>query len=208
MNQTSKRTTSILIAIGLIVVAIVVFLEMIQPEYATVMKLKGQAASESTLLDTATHSVQQVQQLVDSYKAQSQNAASVSLAMPTGQDVAGAVAQVYGIAQNSAIMVQSIGVSTPALQTLGGQSTSTQIVKPLGTVMLQITGGGTYESLKNFLTGIESNIRIFDLKSISITPAQTGQGTPAVGAAGAANSVALQNFFTYNMTVATYYQTQ
>jgi hypothetical protein len=47
------------------------------------------------------------------------------------------------------------------------------------------------------LLGLETNIRIFDLKGLSLQPA-------LVGAAGKGAS---QNLFTYTMAVAVYYQT-
>ena len=43
------------------------------------------------------------------------------------------------------------------------------IIKPTGTVSFQISGSGSYESIKNFLMGLETNIRIFDVNSISLS---------------------------------------
>lgn len=212
MKQSSKRMASIGVALVLVIVALVVFFNMIQPEYGNVQSIKAQVMGEAALLDRVSHSVDQVKQLVGNYQSQSAGASSVALAMPTGADLAGAIEQIYGIAQANGIGIQSIGVSAPTLEartaaggagasTAGGSaSSSAPLVRPIGTISLQISAVGSYENLKNFLSGLETNVRIFDVKGITLSP-QTGL-------AGSRSAFSGQDSFTYNITVATYYQTQ
>ena len=194
MKQTSKRLVSILGSLGLVVIALVVFFDIVQPEYDTIAQTKGTIVGENAILQTETQAVTAAQKVISEYQNDSAGQAAVNLALPGKEDLAGALAQVYGLAQNNGIVVQGITVSASAGQKAGG-TTAAATVKPFGVLSLQISAGGSYESLKNFLAGIETNIRIFDLKGLSISAA------PGKGAGGG------QNFFNYNITVATYYQT-
>jgi hypothetical protein len=205
MKQNSKRLTSILLALGFVVVALIVLFDLIEPTYGTMMATKGEIVAGQTFLDNEKAGVAKAQQLIGQYQNQAQGAASTMLALPTGPDSAGAVAQLYGLAQANNITIQTIGISPPTLQqvqaaTTAGTSAKTQIVKPLGHITFQITGAGSYESLKNFLVGVETNIRIFDVQGVSIVPAQQ---TVAVGK----NIVpTTPDLFTYNIKINTYYQ--
>ncbi len=181
-------------ALLFIVVALVVLFDLVQPEYGNFQTLKGQLAGEQAFLQSETTAVAQAQTLISQYQGQSASAQTAALAVPTGEDLAGALAQVYGLAANSkGLVIQTVGVSAPALQSQ--TASSTQLVQPLGTITFQISAIGSYEALQDFLSGLETNVRIFDIKGLSVAPAN--------GATGKS-----QDFFTYNLTVATYYQTQ
>src|SRR5438445_71897 len=105
MKQTSKRMVSIGLALLFVVIALLVFFNLIQPEYATLQDLKGKVVGEEDLLALETKAVEQVQKLVNDFKNKTQDNASVALAMPSNADLAGALAQIYGLAQNTGIAV-------------------------------------------------------------------------------------------------------
>ena len=67
---------------------------------------------------------------------------------------------------------------------------SKAIVKPICTLNVQLQLSGTYEDFKLFLRGLETNIRIANLRSVSVVP---------VGDSS-------QNFYNFELSVATYYQ--
>jgi Tfp pilus assembly protein PilO len=191
MKQSSKRLVSIGSALLLIVVALVVLFDLVQPEYANLETLKGQLAGEQMLFQTETQAVAQAQTLISQYQSQSQSSQTAALALPTGEDLAGALAQIYGLAANNGITIQTVSVSAPTLQQQ--TASSTNLVQPLGTLTFQIAAVGSYESLQNFLSGLATNVRIFDVKSISLNP--VGGTTGKSG-----------DLFTYSITVASYYQ--
>jgi Tfp pilus assembly protein PilO len=195
MKQSSKRLTSIGLALLFAIVALVVLLELVEPAYASFQTLKGELAGEQAFLATETQAVAQAQTLVNQYQGQSQSAQTAALAVPTGEDLAGALAQIYGLAANNGIVIQTVGISAPTLQAQSAASSSTDLVQPLGTLTFQLSAIGSYESLKSFLSGLATNVRIFDVQSLSISP---GAGTP--GTSG--------DIFNYSITVATYYQIQ
>ena len=201
MKQSSKRLVSIAFALLFIVGALVFFFDLVQPAYSDFSNAKGQVAGEQTLLQTEQQSVTAAQALIAQYQNQPQSEQNLALAMPSGEDLAGALAQIYGLAAANGVGLQSIGIAAP---TLASQPTSdnsntsnspVSLVQSLGTISLQLGAAGSYEALKSFLSGLETNIRIFDVKSISIEPASAGSKSAG------------QDFFTYLITVATYYQT-
>lgn len=203
MKQDSKRLTSIIIALLLIVVALVVYFEMIVPAYANLESVKGQEESEQTLFANEKQIVSQVQSLLASYESNSSSSQEVQLALPVGQDVAGALAQVYGIGANSNVTVDDSSISAQAVQApasgaSAGQLTSVAasgaVVAPVGTVSIQVSGTGTYEAIQAFLQGLQTNIRLFDVTSMSLQPAGAGSGAPS------------EDLFNYSVTVVTYYQ--
>lgn len=200
MKQNSKRLSSIIISLALVVIALVVFFDFIMPEYANIMQSKGQISAENGIYETESQAVTAVQNVIDQYKQQQGSGEAIALSLPDDQDVAGALAQVYGIAQNNNVAIQSISVSSPMIQApigaSGGEASST--ASPIGSFSLQLSAAGSYENFKNFISGIETNIRIFDVRGVSLSSAS--QVAPGKNGAGT------QDFFNYSITVETYYQ--
>jgi len=209
MKQETKRLSSILIAALIVAGALVVYFEFIVPAYTNLETIKGQEESEQTLYTNETQIASKIKGLLATYQSDSSSSQSVAMALPVGEDISGALAQIYGIAANAGVAVQGTSVSAQAVQAVTPApvaSTSSQlanaaaagaIVKPTGTVSFQVVGSGSYESFKNFLQGIETNIRIFNVTAISLQPAPG-----ASLKAGAANP----DLFNYTITVVAYYQ--
>ncbi|HUC31374.1 MAG TPA: hypothetical protein VMR99_01635 [Candidatus Paceibacterota bacterium] len=209
MKQETKRLSSIIIAALIVAAALVVYFEFIVPAYTNLEMVKGQEESEKTLYANETQIVTQVKSLLATYQSDASSSQSATMALPIGQDVSGALAQIYGIAANTGFTVQGTAVSVQAVQAVtppaaAGESgqianaaAAGSIIKPTGTVSFQVVGSGSYESLKNFLHGLETNIRIFNVTAISLQPA-----TVAATKTQAGN----QDMFNYTITVVTYYQ--
>ncbi len=190
-----------LLALVFLVAAFIGFFDFIQPAYGNIGNLRGEASAEQQLLTTLTATVQQAQALLSSYGSQSSSTAGIGMVLPAGTDVAGALAQVNGIATADNLTITSIAVSTPVLQTQPATSVSSTLAtaKPAGEFSLKIAATGSYESFKSFLSDIETNIRLFDVESVSLQPV-------AAAAASGKRSVSV-DYFTYNIVAQTYYQT-
>jgi hypothetical protein len=208
MKQTTKRLSSTIIALLFIIAVFVIFFDLIEPEYATVQSLRGQEESEQVLLATEQNLVKQVQGIISTYQSQSSQVQEVGLAMPVGQDSSEAVAQVYGIAANSGLTIQNVAISAQSSAASASPSAGTSgagvvgqigtIVRPKGSLSLQITAVGNYVSLKTFLGGLETNIRVFDVTGIGINPVASINGPSTAGTT--------QDLFTYTITAVAYYQ--
>jgi Tfp pilus assembly protein PilO len=205
MKQSSKRLISVFLAMVFIVAAFVLFFDLVQPTYSDMKALRSKQLGEENYLENQAALVKQVQTILNTYQNEAQGAQNVGLAMPSGEDIAGALAEIQGIAANNGITIASIAVSPPAIQVraaVGGAiaSSSVQLMRPLGSFTFKLAASGSYESFKNFLSEIETNIRIFDVKTVSFQP--------AAAASTGAKAAPSQDAFNYTITVATYYQTQ
>jgi Tfp pilus assembly protein PilO len=199
MKQNSKRFSSMILALLLVVAALIVYFDLLEPAYGSLQMAKGQELSEQQLLSNEKQVVAQVQGLVTSYQSQSGGDQSVNMALPINEDVAGALAQIYGLASANQVSLQSVGISAqevavPAVapvsdQIEGAAEGGGSIVKPVGSISLTMTAQGSYESLKSFLQSLQTNLRLFDVTNITLTK-------------GTSN----QDFFNYSVTAETYYQ--
>jgi hypothetical protein len=202
MKQGTKRLLSLVIALVFLAVAFVLFFDLVEPAYSDVQTLRGQAVGEATSLASEQTLVTQIKNLLTSYTTQSGNETSLGLAMPTGQNISGALTELEGIAQNNNIAINNILVSPPSLlaqsaANAGNASgTAAGLVKPLGSFTLQLTAQGSYENFQNFISQIETNIRLFDIQSVSLTPVSSAGGTKVVTA----------DNFNYSVSIETYYQ--
>lgn len=189
-----------ILSLLLVVAALVMYFDLLTPAYASLQTEKGQELSEQQLLTNEKQIVTQVQGLVSEYQSQTQEAQTVSMALPTGEDLSGALNQIYGLADANTINVQSISISVqavapaaivaPVTDQIESAAAGAAIVKPLGTISFDLGASGSYENLNAFLESLETNLRLFDVQSITL--AKTG-GTN-------------QDNFQYGITVTTYYQ--
>jgi Tfp pilus assembly protein PilO len=208
MKQENKQLYSIILAGIIVVAAILVYFEFIVPAYTNLEAVKGQEESEATLYANETQIVNQGKALLATYQSEASSSQSVTMALPVGQDVSGALAQIYGIATNANLTIQNIGVSVQAVVAPPAQDDTTDgtianaaaqgsVIKPTGTVSFQVSGFGSYESFKSFLQGLETNIRIFNVTAVSLQPSVV-----VATKTQAANT----DMFNYTITVVTYYQ--
>jgi hypothetical protein len=200
------------LALLFLVAAFVVFFDLVQPAYNEEQTLRSQLIGETQSLSSEQALVAQAQNLINSYKNGSLAQDNVGVALPPGEDLAGALAQVEGIAQNDNVSITSIALSTPMLDAASTQTDTAgsvpQAVKPLGSFTVSLVGSASYENLKSFLTQIETNIRIFDIKSLSLAPAPVIAFAAAVGKNTASTSanIGSHDLFSYNISLQTYYQ--
>jgi len=198
MKQSSKRLVSLALALFFIIASLVILFDFIQPGYAALSDVKSQVAGEQAFLDSEQKAVTQAQTLLTTYNNQGAGGQNVALAMPATEDQAGALAQIYGIAQNSGLSIGTVGMSAPTILAkappvvAGTAPGAAQLTKPIGVLTFQVTASGNYASIKNFFTQIETNVRLFDLKNITVSP---GVGTA-------------KDFFSYTLTLTSYYQTK
>ncbi len=200
-----------ILSVVFLAASFLMFFQLIQPAYSDVQTLKGKELSTKSALEKEQQAIEQAKTLIAQYQSESQAQNNLALAMPAGPNVAGALAQLYGIAQNNGIAINAMSVSAPAIQLAQGaqQKSGTasgggQIIKPRGTVSIQVSALGSYENLKSFIAQIETNLRVFDLTSFSIQ-APSG-GVAVVDSGGKGAPAANPDLFGYNITVVTYYQ--
>ena len=206
MKQTTKRFTSMIIGLIFFVSSLIIYFEFIQTAYEDAQAIKAKFYAQQKFLSDEKETIDQVEKLIGSFQGQTQIEQAISAALPIGEDLAGAIAQLSGLSQNSSLVIKSISASVlpPLAQAnkpgVGAQANfQASLQKPVGTATFQLKLAGSYEGFKNFISFLETNIRIFDLKSLSIQ---------ATGQSSQGKTAAQQNFFEYEVSVVTYYQTK
>ncbi len=180
--------------------ALIVYFDFIQPVYGEAQELKAKQLSLEDFLNNQKVAIGKVQDLINAYQGQGEVRQAVSLALPEREDVVGALAQIYGLVQSSGLSLQSVSASEAGsgnLRSSPGQlAQGTSFIKPIGISTFQLKLSGSYEDLKVFLARLETNMRVFDLRSLVIQPTITQTGK------------SLQISYAYDLTVATYNQSQ
>lgn len=195
MKPASQRLISFAIAIVLIIAALVVFFDLVQPAYQSAQELKAEKISKQNFLDNQKATLSQVQDTIAAYQGSGNPQALASLALPAGKDESEIVHQIGVLASQYQLPIQSMTVSTPGAKSTQARSknelsSSSSLVKPVGVLNIQIRLAGSYANFKSFLESLESNIRIMDIGGVAVTPV----GKPN------------QDYYTYDLAVSSYYQ--
>jgi hypothetical protein len=211
MKQTSKRFSSLILALLFFVAALMVFFDLVQPAYGDLETAKGQLQSNQAFLLGETKTVDQVDRLIKNSSNNTQDAQTVNAALPIGTNLSSALAQIYGLAAADTMNITSVGIATQAGISTGalGNATSVasiaggaQIVKPYGTISFTITAAGTYENLVSYLSHLETNVRLLDVRSVAFQSA-----APQATKTGTATGVSVpSDYFGYTINVVAYYE--
>ncbi len=189
MRASTKRIYSFLLALLFLIASFFVYAVFLKPEYKKVNMLRGTLQSKKSVLDTQGKIALKVKELLAQYQGVANLQDTISLALPSSEDLSVLYNQLYAISADSNMFLKNIAVSAGALKV--SQNAITQGPFKTGTVQVAVSLSGSYEDFRNFLNKIETNIRIMDTYTFSITP--------ALGKS--------QNQFDFNVVILTYYQT-
>jgi Tfp pilus assembly protein PilO len=196
MKQSAKRLFSSLLSLAFVIGAFAVFFSLVQPEYAQFVELKAKVQSKQGLLSEQRKTIDEVKKVVATFDNAQNDRIQISLALPTSTLTAEALAQLNSIAVTKhALTAQTYNISAP--QEVSTPETTRRepkgtasLVKPVSPVLFQARLLGSYADIKGFLKDLETNVRIFDVKSISIQHA----GKPN------------QDLYNVEVRIAAYYQ--
>ena len=185
--------------------SIVIYFQLIQPAYGETLKLKSTKASLQSFLDKEKQAIDTVKQLISDYNTKNEKIQqTVSLVLPTEPDVSGAVTQLYGLSQNNNLQFKDVKISVPGLSSVSSQAKGLDpsnlalaLQRPIGTLSLSTVLVGSYDDFKEFLSQLQSNIRIFDIKTLSMSPVIN------IGKDKIPQAI---EKYTFSFSVSTYYQ--
>lgn len=193
-----------IVSLVLLVGALILYFDFIAPAYRDSQEVKAEELSRQAFIDTQRAAVKQVQNLISAYQGQGELQEAVSLALPLHEDFAGILAELDGVARASNLSPQAFSAAAGSVQPLARVSTSTRSLeggkqeaspgarlrRPISTLTFTVKFAGTYEDFKSFLEKLETNIRIFDVRSLNVQAA----------------AKATQDLLTYDIAIITYYQ--
>ncbi|MDD5430634.1 MAG: hypothetical protein PHP03_00155 [Candidatus Pacebacteria bacterium] len=179
MKASTKRILSLMVAVLIIIVAIIIYANFVKPEYDAAQALRGKMAAKLKIYQDQSEAVTKIQQLIT--KNTSASLGRLSLALPLKESSEDIVDQMQAIAQASGVSISSLSLNYMPVT----PGTSLGIIKGYGTLKVLAKISGSYDSFKNFLKSLETNIRVMDVSSLKVS--STGS-------------------LVYDLTVNTYYQ--
>lgn len=186
MKVSTKRILSIGLAGLFLVGTLVVYVVLIKPEMDNVTNERSLISSKTNLFNNQKTAVQSVQKLIAQFQSISAIQQSVNLEMPIGPATTEALNQIEAIAAMNQITINSLSIKpesfTPNQQPLA---------KRLGTLTVGLAATGSYDGVKNFLRGLETNVRVANVQSFGIT---------------SISNAANQDNYSLDLTVEIYYQ--
>lgn len=183
MKPTAKRFWSILISLVLLVGGMAIFTSLVVPAYREVQELRGEKRALASALKEEEELVAAASRLLSQYESTGDLRRNLSLVLPTGENIPGAVNQLQGIAKVTGVSVEAMNIELLPLQ-----PQKSTIVEPIGGLKISLRLRGSYESLRAYAQAVETNVRVFDVDSFII-----GGG-------------ATQGPLETNMIIKTYYQ--
>jgi Tfp pilus assembly protein PilO len=160
-----------LVSVGLIIIcsATAFYLySSIWPEYNDAKAQKSQQQSENARLNEALASIQS---FIEDYEEVSNDAKGADLFLPHNHpDLANFI-------NNLSELAQASGVTLAGFQ-IGEREPQRAIENSIQVVEISFNSSGSYLSLRDFISRLQTNLRLIDIQTISISTAQEGEGTP------------------------------
>ncbi len=161
MKPSAKRAISLLISVVLFVVALVIYALLIRPAYDEIVKLRGVLVGKQDLLKEQRGAIDRVNTLVEQYQGTGNLQEIVNLSLPDNEELSSVFSQLYAIARFTGANIEVFGVQPLALKPVKAGT----LMKSLGTLRVNLRLSGSYEAFKNFVRGLETNIRVMDVIS-------------------------------------------
>ena len=163
MKQSSLRFLVIVASTALMVGAVLVYSNLVRPAYDEAKHTQGELVSKDKNFQEFQDIFNKLKDIFSAYKDYSDVQKNVSLALPLNAEVAQVLFQVTKLASLNDLTLQLVDVKELAIT-----PSKSSLINPIGTVMFDLKMSGTYESLKNYLANLESNLRIMGINGLRI----------------------------------------
>jgi len=171
MRTSTRRFISIIIATGLTAGAIFVYGLLIVPTIDDINIMRSELAQKENLYTIQREAVDKIKNLFAGRQVPPLQE-TFNLALPVEDpQIASIVSQINGIA-----IINSVDINQLATQIGSVQQPPRDVpfTSGVGTVKVTFEVKGSYDSLKKFLEGIETNIRLIDVTQLNIDESAQG----------------------------------
>lgn len=186
MRASTIRFLNLLASLGLLLAAIFVFTLLLKPAYREINVLRGDLAVKTSTLTDQKKIVAEVREYLDRYQSLVGHSQKISLTLPNREEYPNLINQLSGLARISGLALQSVTLATLPYQKSGTSVADSAPV--VNIIQATLSLSGSYQSFKNLLQSIETNIRLMDAVSFSLNPGTGGDN------------------YSYNLVVNAYYQ--
>ena len=191
--QRNNNMTRNIFTIIFICGAIAIFFFYTDPAYSGMQTLSAQNGQYNAALDKATQLQQIKQTLLSRYNSFDPNALTrLSTMLPDQVDNIRLILDLDNLAGQYGMALQNVDISSPDTQSGSVVSSIADASQPYDSLTIQFSTRGTYQQFMQFLTALESSLRLVDLVTLSIAPSGVANGTAGP-------------LYNYTMTVQTYW---
>jgi Tfp pilus assembly protein PilO len=169
MNFSARSIVSIVLILGSIIVGYFVMF----PRWTAYTQAKAALSVQQDQQTNLKLAQSQLNSFLAQYKQHTQDAATLNQALPLSQD------QLYNVLNDLDTLSKQSGMTIGTLSVVDSAQAdqlgaSANAIQP---VNLDFTTSGTYPAFKNFLTTLESNLRIIDVNSLNLSSSDSGNMT-------------------------------
>jgi len=194
MRESSKQVLAIIAITILLVGSLFVYLKMISPAYGRLSEEEIKRQEKETQIKLLNQYKAKFDNLISRYENLGSNLQTINLALPIKSDPATILATLDAMAKKNGLTIGTLTFKEIEPSSQEKTATSTLNLPPH---TLQVTFDllGSYESFKNFIKDLESEIRLMDISDLKFQPVAVATKTKSP-----------INYFQFNLTINTYYQ--
>lgn len=148
-----------------VALSLYVYSSLISPKLSEIQELRGRRQATLTLLADYETAIQEKNRVISRYQSVETLQKVFDEVVPPSHNIPSLLNQINGLAELSEVSVDSVEFQELPLQT----TTSKSLVKPYGTIQANIKCASNYQSMKAYLAAIETNVRLMNIKTVTIT---------------------------------------
>lgn len=142
---------------------VILYVSYIRPELAVIDTLRSENLSKQKQKTENEQVVKKAKEIIAKYQNETGLKDTASLALPVGENVPGALAQINAIVKNSGVSLTNMSFKIAGLQK------STKLyAKRMGNLEVTAEAQGSYDGIKSFIRMIESNVRVSNINTLAI----------------------------------------
>lgn len=160
---------SLLISVAFAAGAVFIYSDLIQPLYKDLEIMRGQRADK----EAAVKAEENIKQEFDNRlkTLDEKKIALVSEVFPKTPRADAILEQLQGISEISKVQLQSVSIATPAIEQTKDNKSVASLVRPMMTLVISVKYTGPYANVKEFVRTLESSIRLFEVRDVTVQPA-------------------------------------
>lgn len=166
-----------LISIAMLVLSVGLFIVYTKPTYDSTLALQAQVASYDAALAKATELQQRKQELLSRFNAMNPDDLDrLQKLLPDHVDNVRLILDFDNFAKQYGMALENVDVAIPGAEDTkrGTISAGSVSGSKHEAVVVRFSTRGTYSMLQEFLRGIQSNLRLLDVISLSMSPGSLG----------------------------------
>lgn len=196
MKLSTQRSISILASILLILVSLWFAFSIDWPVIEKALILHQTLKAQEERYNTQKERLDIAKSLIETYRASPQLAELISSALPLRQETPEIIAQLATIAAQNNVIIGSMSFSEAGIRP-GAKKRRETLQKGYATITVQMELTARYQNFRNWLRMLENNIRLMDVKQITVSGSAPGakekEGIP-------------RDLLTFSVILETYYQ--